>query len=692
MRLKRLAIDGFRGFTSAVDIDMDADVIVIVAANGRGKTSLLDAILWALIGRVTRVAGRDAELISMYSSTGSMSVHVELHDERDGTALAVTRTFDGVTTTLQVAEDGAEPVRGASAAAALISALWPQAASAADSVGALERAITSSVYLQQDLLKQFIEDDDAQGRYSTVAELLGGGRITDVQVALERAKQSYAAATTRLENATVPLRTRVANLAEELSTLENISPAAEASAAEAWRRVRSLAAAAGVDGKGLPDEPAPGALDGLIRQAQIQLQVLRQRQESMERLRDLVRRQAVVPEPVPDRAQVDSLEAKLNDDEAMLDTLLTHARLLVAERKAEASARERRREMAQLALEFVDADCPVCGQGHDHEATRQRLRALLSMSAEPTASSALSLVQNQISDMETRIEDERREWARTLGRLEDAAENVAARARLGNEIKELVSGLELALESEPTVESVDKASDELSGKQSALFELLTSAERFGMHARLTEQLAGRARVEKELNEARSALDQDEREQTVRRRALDLAGELVPELRAAGDLFVETQLRELAPVFQRIYAAIDAHPVLRRAELVTSRSGRTGLLATRLSDVASVRSTDRPLSILSSSQANAFAISLFLSMNLGLESPPLESAILDDPLQSLDNIHLLGVVDVLRRVASRRQLIVSTHDADFAALLSRKLRPIGGSSSSSALLLTLGCVS
>ena len=74
MRLRRLAIDGFRGFTSAVDIDMDADVIVIVAENGRGKTSLLDAILWALIGRVTRVAGGDAELISMFSSTGSMSV------------------------------------------------------------------------------------------------------------------------------------------------------------------------------------------------------------------------------------------------------------------------------------------------------------------------------------------------------------------------------------------------------------------------------------------------------------------------------------------------------------------------------------------------------------------------------------------------------------------------------------------
>ena len=689
MRLQRVAIDGFRGFTSAVDIDMDADVIVIVAENGRGKTSLLDAILWALIGRVTRIAVGDAELISMYSATGSMSVHLELRDERNARTLSVTRTFDGVTTTLQVEEGGSPPVRGASATAVLIDALWPQAASAADSVGALERAVTSSVYLQQDLLKQFIEDDDAEGRYSTIAELLGGGRVTDVQVALERAKQAYAAATTRLENASKPLRARVVDLVAELSTLDNISPTAEASAAEAWERVQRLATAAGLDEVGRPSESGPGSLDGLIRQVQIQLQVVRQRQDSVEHLRELVRRQAVAPHPALDRTHVDLLETKLNDDEAALDTLQANARLLLAERKAEVSAHERQRELAQLALEFIDAECPVCGQDHDHETTRRRLRAMLSTSTEPTASSALSLVQGQISALEARIETQRREWARAVGSLEDADENVAARVRRANEINELVAALELALEAEPTLDSVEKASDELSRRQSVLFELLTSAEQFGMHARLTEQLAGRVRVENELYEARSALDRDEREQVVRRRALDLAGELVPQLRAAGDIFVETQLRELAPVFQRIYAAIDAHPVLRKAELVTSRSGRTGLLATRLSDVASFRSTDRPLSILSSSQANAFAISLFLSMNLGLETPPLESAILDDPLQSLDNIHLLGVVDVLRRVASRRQLIVSTHDAAFAALLSRKLRPIRGSSSSSAVLVTLG---
>ena len=65
----------------------------------------------------------------------------------------------------------------------------------------------------------------------------------------------------------------------------------------------------------------------------------------------------------------------------------------------------------------------------------------------------------------------------------------------------------------------------------------------------------------------------------------------------------------------------------------------------------------------------------LSLNLGVPKPPLQSVILDDPLQSLDDVNLLGLIDLLRRTRDMRQLIVSTHDVRFARLLERKLRPI-----------------
>ena len=55
MRLAKVTVEGFRGLPAAQDFDLDADAVVVVGANGSGKTSLLDAVLWALTGRLARV-------------------------------------------------------------------------------------------------------------------------------------------------------------------------------------------------------------------------------------------------------------------------------------------------------------------------------------------------------------------------------------------------------------------------------------------------------------------------------------------------------------------------------------------------------------------------------------------------------------------------------------------------------------
>ena|SRR5579862_313182 len=70
-----------------------------------------------------------------------------------------------------------------------------------------------------------------------------------------------------------------------------------------------------------------------------------------------------------------------------------------------------------------------------------------------------------------------------------------------------------------------------------------------------------------------------------------------------------------------------------------------------------------------------AVSVFLTLNLGVPRPPLTLAMVDDPLQSLDDVNHLGLIDLFRRNRGRRQLLKSTHDPRFGNLLSRKLRPV-----------------
>jgi hypothetical protein len=57
--------------------------------------------------------------------------------------------------------------------------------------------------------------------------------------------------------------------------------------------------------------------------------------------------------------------------------------------------------------------------------------------------------------------------------------------------------------------------------------------------------------------------------------------------------------------------------------------------------------------------NALAVSVFLALNIGIPRPPLPIAMLDDPLQSLDDINLLGLIDLFRRTKNNRQFFVLT---------------------------------
>jgi energy-coupling factor transporter ATP-binding protein EcfA2 len=147
------------------------------------------------------------------------------------------------------------------------------------------------------------------------------------------------------------------------------------------------------------------------------------------------------------------------------------------------------------------------------------------------------------------------------------------------------------------------------------------------------------------------------------------------LRDAGSDVVTAELVRIEPLLQRIYATVDPHPAFRAVRFLTRTVRGRGRLWTSIDDLSANVSVEEPVMVLSSSQLNVLAVSVFLALNLGVETLPLNVVALDDPLQSLDDVNLLGLVDLLRRVKGRRQIIVSTHDARFGALLARKLRPV-----------------
>ena len=164
----------------------------------------------------------------------------------------------------------------------------------------------------------------------------------------------------------------------------------------------------------------------------------------------------------------------------------------------------------------------------------------------------------------------------------------------------------------------------------------------------------------------------------RQKTGELVSKMIDGLRNASSELVEGELVKLEPLLQRIYSTADPHPEFRIVRLLSRmRQGRGRVLA-EVEDPTHDQRSDAPGAFLSSSQMNVLAVSVFLALNLGIPTLPLKVAILDDPLQSLDDLNLLGLIDLLKRMRERRQLIVSTHDRRFTSLLERKLRPVSES--------------
>lgn len=686
MRLNGISISGFRGFASPVHLDLNSDAVIVVAENGRGKTSLFDAILWALTGGVPRIAKSDSDLLSKFSLNGTMTVSLSLASAGER-SLSVTRSFDGAKSQVRVEIDGQPAVTGAEAEIAVARNLWPSSLSSASPTTSLSTVLSNSVYLQQDLVKKFIEDGADHDRYEVMAELLGAGRLSDLQLALDQAKQSYANVTTRAEGATAAVRVRRDTLKEELDAIQRIPQDIASKLEDVWKAVALNATRLLPEASAPPKLPDRAWVDGLLRQLQLQIGILSQKIEGTRAVESLLDLPVSPTIGGPSEAELTLLGRSLDIARTSLQSLRTTELTLQAERQAQSTRERRLRELAGLALEFLDGDCPVCGQVHDKARTLARLRESMDHDA-PRESQALGQVQEQIEVTESEL----RSLSARLEALEETAEAArregSTRRSRESAAADQLRALQLSINpTKPDVRAqVQKAGNSFRVRLGELYLLLRQTEELSLFSAQTEQAAAAERLRKDLLSIEEELKVLEEKADRRGRTLELANRVAPNLRKVSDQFVEQQLERLSPILQRIISAVDAHPVFRHAQLVSARSGRKGLLSTRFSDRSGNLTFDNPLGVLSSSQANAFAIAVFLSLNLGIR-PPIETAILDDPLQSLDDVHLLGVVDVLRRVADKRQIVVGTHDPAFGRLLVRKLRPISETSNRSAAVIT-----
>jgi exonuclease SbcC len=671
VRLKSLTVSGFRGFPRLVEIDLDADAVIVYGANGSGKTSMFDAILWALTGSVQRLSDAPGDIVSEYSPSGEARVELEIR--RDDSVMRVVRRFDGkqhlTVDDGRTQDDASNVASGSQAEAKLIDLLWPDARAATEPTEALSRSLTRAMYLQQDVVRQFVETDKEEDRFTVVSELVGVGRVSELLRQLESSRKTWSAATNSLAREIEPIRNQISALEGRLQRLGvgDTAPFEEEAFAE-W--VSEVSPFVSDRERSEIERRSADAVDRTLASLEV-----RQRQEertatAFERL--LRHLGTPAPEVVPSeplRAQVHANEALVAQGSEQLRVAEEAA---AGERRRQAELRDRAasvRTLAQLALQHLGERCPVCNQSYDQQATRTRLVELLGSDGNGEVVAALDAVPSAAAQ----LEELQRQLFAAQAALRTAERSEASRAQWDQTTASLTA--ECGIDVSPELATI--AADRLTGIRSNVTDLQRlrrAGERFSLQLARVSEIAQRSEVESQVATVKADLALRELEWQSRLDTAELATSLINALRSATTKIVTDELSRIGPLLQRIYLSVDPHPSFRAVHFLTRAPRGRGRIWTAITDEAEGKTIEEPLRVLSSSQLNVLAVSTFLSLNLAIDTLPLQVVALDDPLQSLDSINLLGLADLLRRVRASRQVIISTHDSRLMDLLTRKLRP------------------
>ena len=128
------------------------------------------------------------------------------------------------------------------------------------------------------------------------------------------------------------------------------------------------------------------------------------------------------------------------------------------------------------------------------------------------------------------------------------------------------------------------------------------------------------------------------------------------------------------LINRLYKMIDPHPKYKHIRFSCDFSN----IRPKLSVVVE-QGSDKivPNLYFSTAQVNILSFCIFLAKALNVKDKDqnaVDCIFIDDPIQSLDDINILSLIDLLRNIAfhNNKQIVLTTHDKNFYELLKRKI--------------------
>jgi len=641
MKISHVSLCGFRGYRKPVRIEFGSRFTIIDGRNGVGKSTIFDAIEFALTGTLSKyndakAAGESVADYFWWTGEGPAPEdrYVEVGFAYGDSVLVLRRTqFQG--------PDDAQ-------LEAVLNQICDRASAPAHPLGQL----CANSIIRDEHITQLSLDLKEADRYSLLRDALGAN---DSDVWLDRGAQLVSLAKKRTATAQQEVAAANSDAANASKRLDEVraSLISEEVLGQAVARLQAFSETTA------PADVLAGPVREAIAKAQSEidfLESLSKRWQEIEKVRSGL------------EALNSSLEALQADRADALATLesLTPPSLLTAYTQGVDEHAKKLVALVDLGHELGlhDGKCPLCASGQSHEDYEKGMKAAIALARQLSEAAA------NVAEFEKKKKGaEERVTAAT--QAFEAAEKARAEAELAiQSFEQTRAGLGFA----------GRSQDSLLARVAGLRASLNAAQKDLRVLDTLKQSAELDKAQRGLSDANSRLAKAQERFGRARKAEGGAQALHDAARRATSETLDRRLERVLPLMSELYRRLRPHPTWSDIEY-SIRGDVRRFMKLQVGDQLN------PQFLFSSGQRRATGLAFLLSVNLSIAWSRWKSILLDDPVQHIDDFRAVHLAEVMAHlVDEQRQVICAVEDAALADLLCRRL-PVGVPGD--ALRITLG---
>ena len=665
--VRSLTIEGFKGFTSRREIDLKGRHVFLLGKNGNGKSSIIEAIRWGLIGST----GRPNEVVANRSYTDACRVIITIM--RGGRQWRLQRTL------IRGISGGSDPrlFDDQGQEQPTIRDVIPQLDSADAGEGTYIVFASQSPRLSR-------QPEDLEPFERTVFNHLGLSNPRSLLSQLDGFLTEQQLLEQSLGEKLTNLRERIDSQirhVEDQRGLISVSPpwgtGHVPSLSESETKARKLIAEiTGIS----PDQSLSGvSFDGLIDSAEDALKSRRSQSElqqehqqiaefrnKLESLRDI---QSQIK---PQLEKIQAVQSQLHN--TLEGESFDGLRKSIAEKQVEANAATLKRQIIEETTSLLQLSesacvvCPVCESEH-HRSDLEAMLQHVSIHLDGNPTSDLHNLRSRLSwatDLEQDLQLANSELAETQQKEITIRESIEA-----TDAGELTLGANESIEEavnrctnvEASIKAqIDSHDDWIKERQASLSNLKRESSFHSLQRELHR-----------LQESRNRFGE------VERAYLNLVafGESVRAIRRSVETCLTERLEEGLPGvsenLSQVFAALTHHPWYNRLNFAEDKLPKLELRVTSSQDPLG---TGDPIEVLNGQAESALELVPYFAFSQTEDAPTeIYLVLLDDPTRAFDEEHIGILVERLAELGRHVQLIVASQETErFRTLLPQHFEP------------------